>query len=74
MKVKLTAKFSAQRVGKVIEVSDVTGNDLIKEGKATKVGSNAKDEKPAKEKEAKTAKDEAAQDEPKTDAKNIEIE
>lgn len=38
MKIKLTEKFSKEKAGKTIEVSDQTAKDLIKEGKATEVG------------------------------------
>jgi hypothetical protein len=67
MKIKLTAKFSLKRQGDVIEVSELTATQLIKEGKATAVGAKATRSKDKKQEEGK--------EEPATDAtENIVIE
>lgn len=42
MKITLTEKFSKEKAGKSIEVSEQTAQDLIKEGKAIEGGSKAK--------------------------------
>jgi hypothetical protein len=67
MKIKLTAKFSLKRQGDVIEVSELTATQLIKEGKATAVA--------AKATKSKEKKQEDSKDEPVTNAaENIVIE
>jgi len=77
MKIKLTEKFSIKRKGDVIDVSEVTAEMLIAEGKAEATKSKA--EKGGKGKDAEKQADEAPKadepkDEPKTDAENIVIE
>lgn len=42
MKITLTEKFSKEKAGKTIEVSNQTAHDLIKEGKATESGAKEK--------------------------------
>jgi hypothetical protein len=42
MKITLTEKFSKEKAGKSIEVSEQTAQDLIKEGKAIEGGSKEK--------------------------------
>jgi hypothetical protein len=67
MKIKLTAKFSLKRQGDVIEVSELTATQLIKEGKATAAGAKAAKSKEKKQEESK--------EEPVTNAtENIVIE
>jgi hypothetical protein len=46
MKITLTEKFSKEKAGKSIDVSDAVANDLIKEGKAIK--GDAKEKAPKK--------------------------
>jgi hypothetical protein len=46
MKITLTEKFSKEKAGKSIDVSDAVANDLIKEGKAIK--GEAKEKAPKK--------------------------
>lgn len=46
MKITLTEKFSKEKAGKSIDVSDAVANDLIKEGKAIK--EEAKEKAPKK--------------------------
>ena len=70
MKIKLTEKFSIKRKGHVIDVSDVTAQELIQEGKATAVAA-----KTPKGKEKSTEpKDESTKEEPSTDVKDVVIE
>jgi len=67
MKIKLTAKFSLKRQGDVIEVSELTATQLIKEGKATAVAAKATKSQEKKQEESK--------EEPVTNAaENIVIE
>jgi hypothetical protein len=42
MKITLTEKFSKEKAGQTIEVSNATASDLIKEGKATESGAKEK--------------------------------
>jgi hypothetical protein len=42
MKITLTEKFSKEKAGQTIEVSNATASDLIKEGKAIEGGSKEK--------------------------------
>lgn len=82
MKIKLTEKFSIKRKGDVIDVSEVTAEMLIAEGKAKAVTGNAKsDTKEVKLKPEKGGKPaeqapeaDEPKDEPQTDAENIVIE
>ena len=79
MKIKLTEKFSIKRKGDVIDVSEVTAEMLIAEGKAKAVAGNAKSEakeakEPKPEKGGKQAEQAPEADEPQTDAENITIE
>lgn len=81
MKIKLTEKFSIKRKGDVIDVSEVTAEMLIAEGKAKAVAGNAKSEaKELKiEKGGKVKDAEKVAEEPKgepqgEDAENITIE
>lgn len=77
MKIKLTEKFSIKRKGDVIDVSEVTAEMLIAEGKATAAGSKAKstEEAPKKGKQTEKAPEaDEPKDEPQTDAENIVIE
>ena len=80
MKIKLTEKFSIKRKGDVIDVSEVTAEMLIAEGKAKAVAGNAKSEdKPKAEKGGKGKDAEKVADEPKDEPKgenteNITIE
>jgi hypothetical protein len=46
MKITLTEKFSKEKAGKSIDVSDAVANDLIKEGKA--IEGDAKEKAPKK--------------------------
>jgi hypothetical protein len=46
MKITLTEKFSKEKAGQSIDVSDAVANDLIKEGKAIK--GDAKEKAPKK--------------------------
>lgn len=65
MKITLTEKFSKEKAGKTIEVSNATANDLIKEGKATESGAKEK----APKKSAKVA-DEVTEAPETTEAEN----
>jgi hypothetical protein len=42
MKITLTEKFSKEKAGQTIEVSNATASDLIKEGKAIEGGTKEK--------------------------------
>lgn len=69
MKIKLTEKFSIKRKGHVIDVSDVTAQELIQEGKATAVAV-----KTSKGKEKAEEPKEESKEEPQTDVKGVVIE
>lgn len=69
MKIKLTEKFAIKRKGDVINVSEFTAAELIKEGKATAAAT-----KTAKGKEKAEEPKEEPKEEPQTDVKDVVIE
>jgi hypothetical protein len=73
MKITLTEKFSKEKAGKSIDVSDAVANDLIKEGKAIEGGTKSK-AKGKKADEVETPEEAQAPQAPETESNEIVIE
>jgi hypothetical protein len=73
MKITLTEKFSKEKAGQTIEVSNATANDLIKEGKAIEGGSKSK-AKGKKADDVETPEEAQAPQAPEAESNEIVIE